>query len=131
MIARNVRVKRRRTGKPRRGVIVDEAYLAWIRQQPCILCALGVAKLKELGWPDPKLQTFPTEAAHVGDRGFGQRAQDRTAIPLCSMVHHREGPKSHHVLGKYFWPIHGLDRHALIQHYNAKYEQETGYVEPA
>jgi hypothetical protein len=28
------------------------------------------------------------QAHHAGDRGLGQRAHDRTAIPLC-LLHHR------------------------------------------
>ncbi len=101
-------VKRR---KPRRGVVKDREYLAWIRDQPCALSSPLI------------LHCYAIEAAHVGDRGLGQKCSDRETIPLCQW-HHRIGTKSHHALGKRFWVAWDLDRDMLIQQYNAAYEAQ-------
>jgi len=71
------------------------------------------------------IQTTPTEAAHVGERGLGQKCSDRETIPLCA-AHHRTGPESHHVLGKKFWQHHGLDRDEIVAELNRLYEKENG-----
>lgn len=65
----------------------------------------------------------PVEAAHVGERGLGQKSPDREAIPLCSH-HHRTGPQAHHVLGKKFWAHHGLDPKAIIAELNKLYDEQ-------
>lgn len=56
----------------------DRAYMAWIRRQPC--CARETATTPCQG---------RVEADHAGRRGIGQKADDRTCIPLCRN-HHRE-----------------------------------------
>jgi len=68
-----------------------------------------------------------TEAAHVGDRGLGQKCSDRETIPLCA-EHHTQGRDSYHKLGKKFWEHHGLDRFELIARLNAMYteQKQTG-----
>ena len=80
-------------------------YWAWIRTQPCAVCGCrrGI------------------EAAHVGLRGMGQKCDGREVIPLCALGHHREGPESHHRLGKRFWERHGLDRYEVIGRYRRLY----------
>jgi len=75
-------------------------YLDFVREWPCVLHAAGDC----IG---------VTEAAHVGDRGMGQKSKDEEAIPLCA-GHHRTGPDSQHVLGKRFWAHHSLNRADLI-----------------
>lgn len=92
--------------------IKDPAYLDFIRTKPCICCS---------AWWNFHGQTTPTEAAHVGDRGLGQKCSDREAIPLCER-HHRTGPLAHHKLGKKFWAYHSLDRNAIIAQLNKEYE---------
>lgn len=57
----------------------DPAYMAWVRIQPC--CARVFSHLT--------LCRGPIEADHAGRRGVGQKADDRTCIPLCRQ-HHRE-----------------------------------------
>ena len=102
---------KKRTGK-------DPAYLAWLHEQPCVLCAYRYPG------PGPTLsvQLSRTEAAHVGVRGLSQKSSDRDAIPLCGIEHHREGKYSIHKLGKDFWKFHGIDRDALIAELNAEYQ---------
>lgn len=110
-------IKRRRTGPARRGTFQDEAYKAFIRTLPCLVCDKYGAR-----------QMSATEAAHVGDRGYGQKCSDRETLPLCGEEHHRLGRESHHVLGRNFWSHHRLDRDALVAEHNAQYQFETGSV---
>ena len=58
----------------------DPAYLAKVRQLPCVICS---------GWG--MIQTTPTEAHHVThDRLSQRKTPDGMAIPLCA-DHHRGG----------------------------------------
>lgn len=103
---------RKRSGPPRRGRVHDPEYLAWIREQPCVVTFCKIPR---------------SEAAHVGEiRGLGQKCSDHETIPLCVWHHGPEGPQSHHRLGKGFWPFWGLDRDALIAEYRERYLEETG-----
>lgn len=95
-------VRKRRLGPPRRGVVCE---LLSIRRS--------------------QFSFLKIESAHVGQRGISQTCPDREAIPLCIM-HHTEGPHSHHRLGKGFWAYWKLDRFGLIERFNAQYEVETG-----
>ena len=99
-------VRKIRIGPPRRGLVIDEAYLAWIRKLPCICCGT----------------IFRVEAAHVGRRGLGQKCSDREALPICEK-HHRTGPQAIHVLGRNWWKVWGLSRHQLVLEYNRRYEE--------
>ena len=112
MIARTP-VKRKRS-KPRRGRVRDPKYLAWIRTLPCILSACEHCRC---------FICAPIEAAHVGERGLGQKCSDRETVPLCA-AHHRLDRHSHHRLGHIFWTFHGLTRDAIIADLNARYERE-------
>jgi hypothetical protein len=84
-------------------------YLNFIRAFPCVICAL----LR-------RIQFGRTEAAHVGQRGLGQKCSDFEAIPLCA-CHHRTGEFAHHVLGKLFWVKWKLDRYETIRKYQEQY----------
>ncbi len=46
------------------------AYLKWIRTLDCCVCGGS-----------------PSEAAHTGERGLGQKGSDYEAIPLCTPCH--------------------------------------------
>jgi len=95
----------------------DFAFMSWIKCQQCAVCE----KLR--------LINFGTVYAHhAGQRGTGQKADDRTCIPLCWRHHDRGSSSSIHTLGKRFWGTYGLDRAALIAEYNERYELETGKV---
>lgn len=85
--------------------MVDKAYISWLHTQPCCVCG----------------RLSGIEAAHVGRRGLGQKCSDLEAIPLCS-EHHRTGPAAHHVLGKWFWSFHSIDREAIIEKMNKRLE---------
>lgn len=112
-------VKRKRAGV-RRGPLRDPKYLAFVREFVCVACSRGSVHQPYNLAPWPR-----TEAAHVGDRGLGQKCSDRETITLCA-VHHRTGLESHHVLGKSFWKHHGLDKAAIVAELNRIYEQERG-----
>ena len=114
MIVRKKPISRRK--KKRLGD--DPEYRAWIRTQQCLAC-----------YANQLTQTCPTECAHVGQRGLGQKCSDRETIPLCSVVHHRLGKTSHHVLGKNFFKYHfGQQGEAQtwINYYNNRYEAMKG-----
>ncbi len=103
--------------KPRRGPLKDAKYLAWIRENICVVCRHWAIGEWMIG------QTETTEAAHVGGRGLGQRCSDRETLPLCAS-HHRTGKDSHHVLGRKFWEYHGLNRDAIIAELQRLYSAE-------
>lgn len=98
--------------EPRKGPLDDPAYLNFIRSLPCAICTLLRGR-----------QSGRTEAAHVGQRGLGQKCSDHETIPLCHL-HHREGEHAHHRIGKRFWSFWSLDRFELIGRYRRMYERE-------
>jgi Protein of unknown function (DUF968) len=87
--------------RPKHDLLRNGSYLRWIRSLPCCICG----------------GTRFIEAAHVGERGMGQKCSDFETLPLCA-DHHRMGPLSHHVLGRKFWIVWGIDRFKLIRKYN-------------
>lgn len=91
--------------RPRRGPVRDEAYKAWIRTFPCLVC-----------------QYWPTEAAHTGrDGGMRQKASDRSCVPLCANCH-TQGPRSYHRIGrKRFERRHRLNFRNIIARLNEEY----------
>ena len=54
----------------------DVPYMMWVKSLPCLLRGFSPC-------------SGVVEADHAGDRAFGQKADDRTCIPLCTR-HHRE-----------------------------------------
>lgn len=82
----------------------DPRWLRWVRNLPCCVCSTqrGV------------------EAAHVGAHGLGQKASDRSTIPLCPR-HHRTGADSLHNLGpRRFEQVHGVVLADLVERLNQK-----------
>lgn len=97
---------KRRGSKPIRragGAVQNPEYLDFIRRWGCVLATTYDC-------------VGAVEAAHVGDRGLGQKCRDQETIPLCA-YHHRTGPDSQHVMGKQFWDHHGINRAALVTMY--------------
>jgi len=98
-------------------------YLVWIRTQPCVVCD----KLRQMGVVltlNGRTALGIIEAAHVGDRGKGQKCSDLETLPMCDW-HHRIGPEAHHVLGRRFWEHHGLDRSALLDQHQRDFFAEA------
>ena len=99
---------------PRYDPKLNSAYLRWIRTLPCVVC-----------WQLRPLRQFAaSEAAHVGERGLGQKCADTQTVPLCP-YHHRTGPLSAHAMGKRFWVYWRLNRFELIADYNRRFEEEN------
>jgi len=76
--------QRRATSPTRRGPPRDPAYLAWIRELPCIACGTEGR----------------SEAAHTGsDGGMSMKASDYSCVPLCADCH-TQAPGAYHRIGK-------------------------------
>lgn len=115
-IARYSRPKRHKRIKskrytPRRGRIYDPDFLEFVKTFGCVVCYRGHLRRDGLYEINQKSET---EAAHCGPKGFWQKANDATCLPLCAIEHHRVGPEAHHKLGKRFWGFYGLDQTLLI-----------------
>lgn len=59
--------------KARRGPPRDWRYRQWVRSLPCLVC-----------------HSAPSQAAHTGPHGIGQKSSDYSCIPLCHW-HHTDG----------------------------------------
>jgi hypothetical protein len=128
--AANKRERRARRKTNGKWPLRDAKYLAWIRKLPCVCCwpktwrSGEIPELLERGWKfRDRGKDSPSEAAHVGERGMGQKCSDRETIPLCS-THHRLGRDAVHRIGWRFWRYHALDRDALIAELNQLYGKE-------
>lgn len=91
----------------------DDAYKAWIRTLPCIVCLAQAGYLPE--------GPFTSDPHHVVEDGHGSTAHntsDWRCIPLCRLPHHHE----YHLIGKHsFAAKHGIDYEAIIGRLNALY----------
>lgn len=119
---------------PRRIKATDSPiYRDWIASLPCLICfrelylqglMFDLIEADRLALRQPSsIQQSPTECAHVGVRGLGQKCPDRQTVPLCA-EHHRTGKSAHHVLGRNFWTFHGLDRDQLIRQLNSIFDSK-------
>jgi hypothetical protein len=116
-----------RRRKPRRGPLVDLDFRRFVRTFACVACFRELLRETDiLRWWQLSIIN-PTECAHVGRRGLGQKCSDHECLPLCRK-HHRTGPTSHHVLGKRFWAYHGLDRVGLIMQLQGIYQRDRGLL---
>lgn len=83
------------TGKADRGRVRDNAFLAYLRRQPCVACGSTVrveaahirSGYPEAGWPPTGMQVKPS---------------DNRAASLCASCH-REGPDAQHKSGERAW----------------------------
>lgn len=91
----------------------DRKFMAWIATLACLICGRR-----------------PVEVAHLGPHAFGQKCPDRQTGPLC-IWHHREGPHSHHKLGKKFWEFWKIDREQIFSQQNAEYDRMVERKEAA
>lgn len=97
----------------------DDDYRAWLRRQPCAIAdEIGHAR---------DCRTYGADgcdAAHLGDRGTGIKAPDRTCVPLCR-GHHED---QHNVRGS--WPRDRGERTTmykrLIALWNRRYVDDGG-----
>lgn len=108
-------MRSKRTSKyARRKRYID--YMLWIKTNPCMCC--GVKR--------------GIEAAHCGDRAYGQKCDDRETLPLCK-EDHTEGKHSHHKDAKNFWEFWEINREEMFKKYQDEYRRQTGteLFEPA
>ena len=83
--------------KPERGTAKARAYMARVKQLPCIICR----------------KPGPSDVHHVICDRYGQhKASDMETIPLCK-EHHQHGPEAIHTNKKAWVEKHGPD-HAYI-----------------
>lgn len=75
-LERRTRLRSRRASPRRSSRVLDAAYRAWVRRQPC--CARSLPGHRCDG---------PIEGDHAGRRGRGQKADDATMIALCQLAH--------------------------------------------
>ncbi len=63
----------------------DTPYMLWVKTLRC------AAKTYAMPWRvDAETACYGVvEADHMGDRGLGRKADDRTCVPMC-VAHHRE-----------------------------------------
>jgi hypothetical protein len=99
--------QRRATSPTRKGPPRDQAYLAWIREMPCIACGVEGR----------------SEAAHTGtDGGMSQKASDYSCVPLCADCH-RQAPGAYHRAGKgTFEQRHGLCLGRVVAQLNRQWQ---------
>jgi hypothetical protein len=95
---------------------VDEAYLAFVRKQPCTVC-------RRPGPNDAAHVRAP--ALHYGKRqtGKGEKPSDRWTLPLCR-THHEAQHRTNELR---FWASYGIDPFALCE---ALYASRPGASRP-
>ena len=84
----------------------DAAYLAWIREMPCIACGTGER----------------SEAAHTGtDGGMSQKASDYSCVPLCAGCHTQAAGAYHRIGKRAFEERHGLSFARTVERLNTEW----------
>jgi hypothetical protein len=98
----------------------DKKYLAFIRHEPCLVCAKGYYVPSH--YPD---RIFIRDAHHPkstkfgGNLGWNVKADDRNAMPLCR-GHHSESES----LGEErFYRKYSIEPHKEIKRLNKKYKE--------
>jgi hypothetical protein len=71
-----------RTAKEFRRIYHSEAYMRWIRYQPCVACG-----------------DRPCEAHHTRSGGVGRKADWATIVPLCHTCHRVTHDRGRNALG--------------------------------
>lgn len=74
--------------------------MGWVKTLPCLLAHVGGCE-------------GVVEADHAGDRGVGQKAPDRTCVPLCTR-HHWERTNMKGYFKAYDAPMMRDWRHTMI-----------------
>lgn len=117
-------VRRKRLGGPRRGRVLDKAFLAWMHTQPCLVFAR--AERANASQSQVRILTMCGEwltVHHV--RFFGSPKDDRRTLALCSHHHLHMWPLSIERLGKErFQEMFHVDIEAAITDYNERYAKE-------
>jgi len=123
---------------------IDLGYRAWLREWPCFICFMQYCSEEGLNFWDSckapftrwafafnsKRKCGPTQAAHVGSKGIGQKCPEREMMPL-GLRHHLHPtaggfPDSHHAGKRTFWLKHKLSRPKVLEFLRKLYLKETG-----
>ncbi len=94
----------------------DLKYMAWIRRQPCAARELTEGLAHDCDGP--------VEADHAGRRPVGQKADDRTCIPLCSHHHAMRG-SFHGIFGSWDQATMRAWLLRMIERYQMLYDKEN------
>ena len=101
--------QRRAASSTRKGPPRDAAYLAWIREMPCIAC--GIER--------------QSEAAHTGrDGGMRQKASDYSCVPLCGGCHTQDSDSYHRIGKRAFEERHGLRFAAVVDRLQREWREQ-------
>ena len=73
----------------------DPAYLATIRQLPCLRCGLEPC--------EEAAHVSYNSGAHGKHNSFGKKAADRYAVPLCPGCHREDNTSQHRIGERAFW----------------------------
>lgn len=130
-IQRSSSPRKRRKGQPRRSSrVLDEPYLAALRQMACWSC--NVATYSRIAaYLAEGLQVMAprgeSEAAHIGlsteRRGVSQKVSDTSAIALCSWCHQYGDGSIHKGNPDAFFEARGATRDTVIRLFRAIYAQ--------
>ena len=108
----------KRRSKPRRGRVVDKAFMAWMHTQPCLVRGLfGTSPC-----------SGPITFHHL--RSLGGQKNDQVGLPLCEAHHlHDAGPDAIHRLGKWrFAERFALDLDLEARKYRQAYVAAGGVL---
>ncbi len=84
-LQRSTKPIRRKRTKPRRGPLRDRAYMNWLKERDCCVCAKSAPWVK--GHRQMGVQIDP---AHTENNGMRSKGPDSSCAPLCRFPHHRE-----------------------------------------
>lgn len=101
------RARRPKSPKADRGRVRDNAYLAWLRRQPCAICRVTPSDAAHIRTPKPG--ELPT--------GLQRKPDDRRATPLCR-VHHE---MQHGMNEMRFWRAFCLDPFEVASRHYAEF----------
>lgn len=72
-------------------------YLKWLHELPCLVTGTRPIEACHVSYADPRYGKR--------ERGKGEKADDRWAVPLCSSEHHRQ----HSMDERAYWASVGID----------------------
>ena len=90
----------------------NPAYLALIRQLPCLKCGLEPA--------GEASHVRYNSGAHGKHNGMGKRPADRWTVPLCGACHRTDNDALHQIGEQLFWHLLGIDPLLICERFYAK-----------
>lgn len=103
-LARRTRIAPRSKTNSYRKRERDVPYMLWVKTRPCIVREIAphlfMQRFPGIGARRATPCSGPVEADHMGARGMGQKADDRTCVPCCR---HHHGARHAHAAD--FYPL--------------------------